>query len=166
MTLGYGGVYWQYFEDLDKVLSDEDSPLQIKKSLLIKKTDTNGESLQIISKDTPIKVGDLITIRLEITSKNDMEFIHLKDLRASGLEPIDVLSQYKWQDGLGYYQSTKDVATHFFFDNLPKGTYIFEYNLRANNGGDFSNGVTTIQSMYAPEFSSHSKGTRLKINRR
>ena len=47
-----------------------------------------------------------------------MEYIHLKDMRASGLEPIDILSEYKWQDGLGYYQATKDIATHFFFDEL------------------------------------------------
>jgi TonB-dependent SusC/RagA subfamily outer membrane receptor len=160
---GFGGVYWQYFEDLDKVTTSESTPLNIKKKMFIKKTTDEGEKLIPITSDTPIKLGDLITVRIEITSKNDMEFVHLKDLRASGLEPIDVLSEYKWQDGLGYYQSTKDVATHFFFDELLKGTYIFEYNLRANNSGNFSNGITTIQSMYAPEFASHSKGIRLQI---
>ncbi|MEZ5024024.1 MAG: hypothetical protein R2728_12345 [Chitinophagales bacterium] len=79
-----------------------------------------------------------------------MEFVHMKDMRASGLEPINVLSQYKYQDGLGYYESTKDAATHFFFDYLPKGVYVFEYPLRVAHKGDFSNGITTIQSMYAP----------------
>lgn len=78
-------------------------------------------------------------------------------------EPVDMLSQYKWQDGLGYYMSTKDAATHFFFDNISKGKYILEYDVRVNNQGEFSNGITTIQSMYAPEFSSHSKGTRVKV---
>ena len=92
-----------------------------------------------------------------------MEFIHLKDMRAAGLEPLNVISQYKWQDGLGYYESTKDAATNFFFDNLPIGVYVFEYDLRVNNTGVFSNGITTIQSMYAPEFSSHSEGTRIHI---
>ena len=135
----------------------------MKKSLFIKKTDTNDEKLIPITTNSKVKIGDLITVRIEIISKNDMEFVHLKDMRASGLEPIDVLSKYKWQDGLGYYQSTKDVATHFFFDKLPKGIYFFEYDLRANNSGNFSNGITTIQSMYAPEFSSTSKGIRLKI---
>jgi uncharacterized protein YfaS (alpha-2-macroglobulin family) len=87
----------------------------------------------------------------------------MKDQRSSGLEPLDVISTYKWQDGLGYYQSTKDAATHFFFDRLPKGIFVFEYGLRANNSGNFSNGITEIQSMYAPEFSSHSKGQRIQI---
>ena len=161
---GFGGVYWQYFEDLDKITSPENTPLSVKKSLYIKKTDNNGEKVIPVTTDSKVKIGDLVTVRIEINSKNDMEYIHLKDMRASGLEPIDVLSEYKWQDGLGYYQATKDIATHFFFDELPKGTYIFEYQLRANNSGDFSNGISTIESMYAPEFSSNSKGFRLNID--
>jgi TonB-dependent SusC/RagA subfamily outer membrane receptor len=162
-VVGYGGVYWQYFEDLDNIKRTGESPLHLKKSVFLHTNTTDGPELKLIQKGTQIQLGDLITIRIEITSKNDMEFVHLKDLRASGLEPVDVLSEYKWQDGLGYYQSTKDVATHFFFDQLPKGTYIFEYNLRANNSGNFSNGITTIQSMYAPEFADHSEGVRIEI---
>ena len=110
-----------------------------------------------------MKIGDLVRVRIELRSDRNMEFIHMKDMRASGLEPINVLSQYKWQDGLGYYESTKDAATNFFFDYLPKGVYVFEYDLRVNNAGNMSNGITTIQSMYAPEFSSHSEGVRLKV---
>ena len=59
--------------------------------------------------------------------------------------------------------NTKDVATHFFFDQVKKGNYTIEYDLKVNNIGDFSNGISTIQSMYAPEFSSHTKGIRIKI---
>ncbi|MEM7486991.1 MAG: carboxypeptidase-like regulatory domain-containing protein [Bacteroidota bacterium] len=160
---GFGGVYWQYFEDLDKVSTSENTPLQIKKDIFVRTKSENGEKL-VPANTNPISVGDVVTIRMKIITSADMEFVHLKDLRASGLEPIDVLSEYKWQDGLGYYQSTKDVATHFFFDRLPKGTYVFEYDLRANNRGDFSNGITTIQSMYAPEFTNRSKGVRLTID--
>jgi uncharacterized protein YfaS (alpha-2-macroglobulin family) len=87
----------------------------------------------------------------------------MKDMRAAGFEPVDVLSEYKWQDGLGYYQNTKDASTNFFFDHVRKGVYVFEYDLRANNKGNFSNGITTIQSMYAPEFSSHSEGVRVLV---
>ena len=101
---------------------------------------------------------------IELRSDRAMEFVHMKDMRASGLEPVNVLSQYKWQDGLGYYESTKDASTNFFFDYLPKGVYVFEYDLRVNNAGNMSNGITTIQSMYAPEFSSHSEGVRILVN--
>ncbi|WP_275315178.1 MG2 domain-containing protein [Tenacibaculum bernardetii] len=160
--IAWGGLYWQYFEDLDKITSAE-TPLKLKKKLFKKINTDAGKELVEITDTTDLKVGDLITVRIELRSDRDMEFIHMKDMRASGVEPINVISQYKWQDGLGYYQATKDAATNFFFDRLPKGVYIFEYDVRVNNSGNFSNGITTIQSMYAPEFSSYSKGKRLVI---
>ncbi len=92
-----------------------------------------------------------------------MEFVHLKDMRAAGFEPINVLSTHKYQDGLYYYENTRDAATNFFMDRLPKGTYVFEYPLRVTHKGDFSNGITTMQCMYAPEFASHSEGVRVKV---
>lgn len=158
----WGALYWQYFEDLDKITSAE-SPLKINKKLFLKVNSDTGKELKAINKNTLLKVGDLITVRIELRSNRDLEFIHMKDMRASGVEPINVISTYKWQDNLGYYESTKDAATNFFFDKIPKGIYVFEYDVRVNNAGNFSNGITTIQSMYAPEFSSHSKGIRLKI---
>ncbi|MDP5106402.1 MAG: MG2 domain-containing protein, partial [Polaribacter sp.] len=160
--IAWGGFYWQYFEDLDKITSAE-TPLKINKKLFLKVNADAGKELKEIDKKTKLKIGDLITVRIELRSDRDMEFIHMKDMRASGVEPINVLSQYKYQDNLGYYESTKDAATNFFFDRIPKGVYVFEYDVRVNNAGNFSNGITTIQSMYAPEFSSHSKGVRINI---
>ena len=162
--IAWGGLYWQYFEDLDKITSAE-TPLKINKKLFLKVNSDTGKELKEITEETHLKVGDLITVRIELSSDRNMEFIHLKDMRASGVAPINVLSKYKWQDNLGYYQSTKDAATNFFFDKLPKGVYVFEYDVRVNNAGNFSNGISTIQSMYAPEFSSHSAGTRIKIEK-
>ncbi len=160
--IAWGGLYWQYFEDLDKITSSE-TPLKLKKKLFLKKNTDMGEQISEITEKTNLKVGDLVRVRIELQSDRAMEFIHMKDMRAAGLEPINVISQYKWQDGLGYYESTKDASTNFFFDYLPKGIFIFEYDLRVNNAGNMSNGITTIQSMYAPEFSSHSEGVRLLV---
>ncbi|CAM1352506.1 alpha-2-macroglobulin family protein [Tenacibaculum insulae] len=160
--VAWGGLYWLYFEDLDKITT-ADTPLKLNKKLFKKVNTNTGKELIKITEKTNLNIGDLITVRIELRSDRDMEFIHMKDMRASGVEPINVLSQYKWQDGLGYYQATKDAATNFFFDRLPKGIYVFEYDVRVNNAGNFSNGITTIQNMYAPEFSSHSKGKRLII---
>jgi uncharacterized protein YfaS (alpha-2-macroglobulin family) len=92
-----------------------------------------------------------------------MEYIHLKDMRAAGSEPVNVLSGYKWQDGLGYYESTRDAATNFFIDRLSRGTYVFEYPLFISHSGNFSAGIATVQCMYAPEFSSHSEGIRVSV---
>ncbi len=159
----FGTYYWQYFEQLDKITNEEHkSDIQLHKKLFLKKNTDNGPTLTKIE-NTSLKVGDLVTVRIELQVKDNFEFIHLKDMRASAFEPVDVISSYKWQDGTGYYQSTKDVATHFFFDRLNKGTYVLEYDVRVNSAGDFSNGISTIQSMYAPEFSSHSRGVRISV---
>ncbi|GAA4962054.1 alpha-2-macroglobulin family protein [Algibacter aquimarinus] len=161
--IAWGSLYWQYFEDLDKITSAE-TPLKLKKKLFLKTNSDTGEEISEITSKTNLKVGDLVRVRIELRSNRNMEFLHMKDMRAAGLEPVNVISKYKWQDGLGYYESTKDASTNFFFDYLPKGVFIFEYDLRVNNAGNMSNGITTIQSMYAPEFSSHSEGTRIQID--
>ncbi|UMB61968.1 MG2 domain-containing protein [Lutibacter sp. A80] len=160
--IAWGGLYWQYFEDLDKITSAE-TPLKLSKKLFLKSNTDTGKELTEITETSNLKLGDLITVRIELKVDRPMEFVHMKDMRASGLEPINVISSYKWQDGLGYYESTKDASTNFFMERLPKGVYVFEYDLRVNNAGNFSNGITTIQSMYAPEFSSHSEGIRIEI---
>ncbi|MCZ8227986.1 alpha-2-macroglobulin family protein [Flavobacterium sp.] len=158
---GFGGVYWQYFEDLDKIKTNSGTVLSIAKELYLKKNTLSGEELQKITTKNSLKIGDLVTIRLIISSKEDMEFVHLKDMRAACFEPVNVLSEYQYKGGLGFYMSTKDAATHFFFDKINKGTYVLEYDIRVNNQGDFSNGITTIESMYAPEFNNHTKGIRI-----
>ena len=163
-TVAWGGLYWQYFEDLDRIPYFEETPLTLNKSLFRVDPSDRGPVLVKIEENTPLHPGDKLTVRLELRVDRDMEYVHMKDMRASGLEPINVLSRYKWQGGLGYYESTRDAATNFFFSYLPKGTYVFEYPLRVIHKGDFSNGITTIQSMYAPEFSSHSEGIRIKVD--
>jgi uncharacterized protein YfaS (alpha-2-macroglobulin family) len=158
----YGGIYWQYFEDLDKIKSHDGGILSVAKELYLKKTANGKTELQKITAQNTLKIGDLVTVRLVVSSKEDLDYVHLKDRRAACFEPTTVLSGYEYSSGLGFYKSTKDVATHFFFNQINKGTYVLEYDLRVTNLGDFSNGITTIQSMYAPEFSSHSKGIRVK----
>lgn len=160
--VSWGAMYWQYFEQLDKITPAE-TPLSIKKELFKEENTKSGPKLIALKEGSPLKVGDKIKVRVEVRVDRLMEFVHLQDMRASGFEPINVLSTHKYQDGLYYYESTGDVATNFFMDRLPKGTYVFEYPLRVSQAGDFSNGITTMQCMYAPEFSSHSEGIRVKV---
>ncbi|MDT3694808.1 MAG: alpha-2-macroglobulin family protein [Ignavibacterium sp.] len=160
--VSWGALYWQYFEQLDKITFSE-TPLKINKKLFLEIDTESGKKITPIDDNTELNPGDKIIVRIEIRVDRSMEYIHLKDMRAAGLEPINVLSTHKHQDGLWYYENTKDAATNFFIYNLPAGTYVFEYPLRATYKGNFSNGITSIQCMYAPEFSSHSEGSRISI---
>jgi uncharacterized protein YfaS (alpha-2-macroglobulin family) len=162
--VSWGALYWQYFEDLDKITPHE-TPLKLKKQLFIERLTDRGVVIEPVSDDAQLKIGDKVIVRIELRVDRRMEYIHMKDMRASGFEPINVISRYKWQDGLGYYESTKDASTNFFMEALPKGTFVFEYPLRVTHEGNFSNGITTIQCMYAPEFTSHSEGVRVDVNK-
>jgi TonB-dependent SusC/RagA subfamily outer membrane receptor len=159
---GFGGLYWQYFESLENIKKDSTQTISIDKKLFKKVKTTKGEELVAISNET-LKVGDLLTVRLIIKADTALEFVHLKDLRASGLEPIDVISAYEWKGNFSYYKSTKDVSTNFYFDRLNKGTYVLEYDLRVTNQGIFNSGISTLQSMYAPEFSTHSENSKVIV---
>jgi uncharacterized protein YfaS (alpha-2-macroglobulin family) len=160
--VAWGAVYWQYFEQLDKITPAE-TPLKLKKQLFLQENTDRGPVITPIAEGTALQVGDLVKVRIELRVDRTMEYIHLKDMRAAGFEPVQTLSTYKYQDGLWYYESPRDLATNFFIGWLPKGTYVFEYPLRVSQKGDFSNGITTIQCMYAPEFSSHSEGVRVNV---
>lgn len=161
-SIAWGAVYWQYFEDLDRITYQK-TPLSIVKKLFIENNTDAGPVLEAIEDGTEIKVGNKVIVRIEIRVDRDMEFVHMKDMRASAFEPINVLSGYRYKGGLGYYETTLDASTNFFFDYLRKGTYVFEYPMVASQKGDFSNGITTIQCMYAPEFTSHSEGVRVIV---
>jgi uncharacterized protein YfaS (alpha-2-macroglobulin family) len=160
--VSWGALYWQYFEDLDKITPAE-TPLKLKKQLFVVRNSPAGEVMMPIGNSAQLKPGDKIRVRIELRSDRDMEFVHMKDMRASGFEPVNVISRYKYQGGIGYYESTKDASTDFFIDFLRKGIYVFEYDMRANLKGQFANGITTIQCMYAPEFTSHSEGVRVRV---
>ncbi len=161
-TIAWGALYWQYFEQLDKI-TPANTGVKIKKQLFIQNSTTKGNTLTPLTSTNVLTPGDLVKVRIEIYCDRDMEYVHLKDMRSSGFEPVNVISQYKYQDGLGYYESTKDASTNFFIGYLRKGTYVFEYALRVTHSGNFSNGITSLQCMYAPEFTTHSEGIRVKV---
>ncbi|MCQ2252199.1 MAG: MG2 domain-containing protein [Bacteroidales bacterium] len=161
--ISYGAVYRQYFEKLDNIKA-ADNKLKIEKKIFRQSKDANGKDLlSEITEKTPIKPGDKVTVRFIITTDRDLEYVHLKDMRAAGFEPLNVISRTKYQDGMFYYESTKDASENFFIEHLNKGTYVFEYPLVAVHAGNFSVGIATIQCMYAPEFVSHSEGMRFSI---
>ncbi len=154
----------QYWEDLDKIENYQETPLKLRRNYFKKVSTDAGYELMPLKNNEPLKTGEILTVRLTLDVDRPMEYIHLQDMRAAGTEPIDVLSGYRWSSGLGYYMETRDIATNFFVDYLPSGTYTLEYDQRIVQPGNYSAGISTLQSMYAPEFGAHSKGQRLMIN--
>ncbi len=159
--VSWGSAHWQFLEDVAKVTPYEGTPLQLQKALYVKRNTAEGPTLFPV--EGPLAVGDELVVRLELRVDRDMEYVHLKDQRGSGTEPVNVLSRYRFQDGLGYYESTRDTASHFYMDYLPKGVYVFEYSTRVQHRGEYQSGIATIQCLYAPEFNSHSESFDLVV---
>ena len=159
--IAWGGLHWQYLEDIAKITPQVQNPLKLQKTVFVQKATASGPVIEPVK--GPVAIGDTLIVRIELRTDRDMEYVHMRDHRGSGLEPVNVLSQYKYQDGLAYYEATKDTATHFFIDYLPKGTYVFEYALRVAHRGAYQNGMALIECMYAPEFNSHSDSLRLDV---
>jgi hypothetical protein len=159
--VAWGSVHWQYLEDMSKITPAEGTPLKLKKTLFTKINTPRGPVLEPVK--GALAVGDELVVRIELRTDRDMEYVHLKDQRGSGTEPVNVLSRYKYQDGLAYYESTRDTASHFFIDYLPKGVYVFEYSTRVQLRGEYQTGIAEIQCMYAPEFNSHSESIHLSV---
>jgi len=161
--VAWGALYWQYFEDLDKV-TPATTPLSLERQLYRETRTAGGPVLEKLTAASPLKIGDALVVRLVLRTDRALEYVHLKDQRAAGLEPISQTSGYRYQNGLGYYESPRDAATNFFLSEVPRGTHVFEYRLRASQAGDFSSGLSQVQCLYAPEFGAHSASERLRVS--
>ncbi len=161
----WGAVYWQYFDMLDRITPPGGVKplLSVRKRLFVERNTDRGPVLDTLVDNGTLKPGDKVVVRLEVRTDRDLEYVHMKDMRAACMEPVEVISQYKWEEGIGYYESTKDLSTDFFFGYVPRGVHIFDYTLLVGQHGNFSNGITSIECMYAPEFSWHSEGIRVNV---
>lgn len=158
----FGALYWQYFENLDKVAAAADG-LQIERELYHRVASTDGPRLEPVTDDNPVRLGEKITVRIVIKSDRDLEFVHLKDQRASAFEPASLKDDVIYQNGFSYQICPHDASTNFFITELTQGTYVLEYDLIATQLGDFSHGIATIECLYAPEFRAQSRGLRVKV---
>ncbi len=152
--IGWGAVYTT-FEEVMTAVNAQGQAMKVERTFY-----RNGKRL---AEDSEWQIGDRLTVRLTVTTDRDMDFIQIKDERAACLEPMDVLSGYRWKNGIGFYQETKDSATAFYLDRLPKGTHVLEYEVFVNLAGTYTQGIPTIQSLYAPEFVGHGAGGSLQI---
>lgn len=152
--MGWGAVYAQYLESMDQI-GEQGNGLSVSRQLY------KGD--EALNESAPLKVGDRITVRLTVKADRDMDFVQIKDDRAACMEPLQAVSGFRWGNGLGYYQATKDASTQFFIDQMRKGTYVIEYQVYVNRTGEYQAGIATVQSAYAPEFGGHTRGYRVMV---
>lgn len=161
-TPAWGAVYCRYVDDMEAVKAAGCEELSIEKTLLVNDAtakDGNGEyGRRPVSEARELKVGDRVTVRLTLKVNADMDYVAIIDDRPACMEPMDQLPTPVYSEGLCFYRENRDASTRIFIDHLPKGTYLLSYDVWVNNAGEYTSGIATVQSQYAPRYSAHSAG--------
>ncbi|MCD8292825.1 MAG: alpha-2-macroglobulin, partial [Prevotellaceae bacterium] len=159
----WGALYAQYLIPMRDV-NEQGTALGIERRLYVERLAANGQStLQPVTPDTPLSIGDKVISRLVLRVDRAMDFVQLKARHAACLEPVNTLSGYRGGSGLSYYMEVDDASTNCYFDHLGKGTYVVELPFRIDRAGVYEAGTATLQCAYAPEFAAHSDSEILTV---
>lgn len=163
-NISWGAMYWQFEENYDKVQKSKNA-LHIERMIMLQQENNGQTFLKKIDSKTNLKVGDKLVVRITLRADREMDYVVMRDQRASCLEPIAQKSGYRCEDGVCFYISPKDAAMYYYFEHLSKGTFVFEYPLWVTHAGTFSSGLATVQCLYAPEFLSNSASEQVHIKK-
>ncbi len=161
-NISWGAMYWQFEENYDKVQKSKNA-LHIERQIMLQQENNGQTVLKKIDPKMNLKVGDKLVVRITLRVDRDMDYVVLKDQRASCLEPTTQKSGYRCEDGICFYMSPKDAAMYYYFEHLSKGTFVFEYPSWVTHAGDFTTGLATVQCLYASEFLSNSASEKIHI---
>ena len=160
--LAFASATWHF--STEKLPAEERGDFfSVSRKYFRRESGPGGFVLQPLAEGAAIAVGDQIEVQISLKTKHAAEYVHLRDPRSAGCEPESVLSRYKWDLGIVWYEETRDSGSNFFFEQLPAGEYTFKYRVRASMAGTYRVGPATVQSMYAPEFNAYSSGAVLSI---
>lgn len=158
----FASATWHYSTEKMPKASKGDF-LTIERSFYKRSLQNGKYTLTPLSENDSIEIGDEVEVQLSLSSKHQVGYVHLKDPRPSGFEPMSSTSSHKWDFGLYWYEEIRDSGTNFFFERLPQGEFTFKYRLRASHAGLFKAAPATLQPLYAPEFAAFSSGREISI---
>ncbi len=108
-----------------------------------------------------IALGELVRVRLRVTTEEDLNYVAIDDKLPAGLEPLNTsLATTRTVDmgalspeverGLAHlsYQEVRDHRVAFYADALPAGTVEYHYVARATTPGSFLRPAAGVEAMY------------------
>jgi uncharacterized protein YfaS (alpha-2-macroglobulin family) len=157
----FASLTWIYSTD-QLPQASEPGLLELERRFYRRIREGDAYHLKPIASGDEVAVGDEIEVQLKINSRSQFEYMHLKDVKASGFEAERLLSGWRY-DPIGFYEEPRHSLTNFFLSWLPHGEYILRYRLKPTKPGTYRIGAATLQSMYAPEMAAHSAGFVIKV---
>jgi uncharacterized protein YfaS (alpha-2-macroglobulin family) len=118
------------------------------------------------------RVGQLVKVRLHVSSPNAQQYVALSDPLPAGFESInsslaterDVSSHedrpWQWD-----YRALRDERTDWFVDGLEAGAQTLEYVMRATHVGTFTAPPARAEAMYVESVMGHSASHVLTVTR-
>ena len=161
-ALSWGAVYAQYQLPAAEAEANREG-MTIRRELQplpVASSTVNGQWSMV---NGQCRVGDRIHVRYTITADRDYEYVCLRAPRPAAAEPVEQLSGYHYQNGLGYYQAMHDASTEFFMDRMPRGTYVIEEDWLISRTGSFLLPPARLTCLYAPEYQSQTAGEKVKV---
>ncbi len=155
----WGGVITQYVAPIADVKSNGIPELTIEKNIYSIINDADGTT----AVSGNLKVGDRVRVTLTVTCDRDLEYVAVMDARSACLEPAEQLSGYSQSDGIWMYKEVRDDSTNMFIPFLGKGTHVISYDCYLDRVGEYSLGIASAQSQYAPTIAAHSAGRLIKV---
>jgi len=156
----WGGVISQYIAPIRDVRSEKIPELSIEKNVYVISADGDGTT----ASSGDLRVGDKVRVTLTLKCDRDLEYVAVLDSRSACLEPADQISGYTQSDGVWMYREVRDDSTNLFIPFLGKGTHVISYECYVDRGGDYSLGIASAQSQYAPAIAAHSAGRVLAVD--
>ncbi len=110
----------------------------------------------------PLRPGDLVEVELTVTAKNDYEYLVFEDMKAAGLEAVELQSG-QTANRLGAYAEYRDQKIALFVRHLPKGTHTVSYRFRAEIPGWYSALPAFGGGMYATDLFANSDEAKIGV---
>lgn len=150
----WGGVVNQYIAPIKDVKAAKVAQLSVEKKLYVISNSEKGTKAVAGT----LSKGDRVRVTLTVKCDRDLQYVAITDSRSASLEPADQISGYTSSDGVWYYREVRNNATNLFIPYLSKGTHVISYDCFIDREGEYSLGIATAQSLYAPVITAHSAG--------
>ena len=148
----WGGILSVGEKPLSEV-SERQGELMIESKTYVRE-EINGQLQErSIQSGEKLTVGTILITKLRITTRRDLDFVTIRDMRSACCEPLEQLSHYEWQGGLGYYVEARHYAQIYHINSLLRGSYEISYEQSVVRPGTYQRGITQAQCAYATEYS-------------
>ena len=118
-------------------------------------TEGGRDVLRPLEEGELLPIGARIRTQLVIKLKQGLDYVKISDPRPGYAEPVEQKPFYPSIRYGNAYVVPRDGRTDIFVDRLTSGTTELYYDQWVTRPGVYSGVVTTLESLYASEYSAH-----------